>query len=180
MASSGRDFKNLFSSPESTPVQEEANSPSPTAVREETAEPNEGGEEELITPVDEENEAHHVERNVIHSFGNFIYDIYEASSYGQPLTHNPPLNRLQYMQEYYRRMVQLLEASQRMEPASEETIRNLCINVYVSIDWCPICLEDYLGNCVTTLLPCGHRFHLCCIKKWLHLNHTCPVCKLVV
>lgn len=127
MASSGRDFKNLFSSPESTPVQEEANSPSPTAVREETAEPNEGVEEELITPVDEENEAHHVERNVTHSFGNFIYDIYEASSYGQPLTHNPPLNRLQYMQEYYRRMVQLLEASQRMEPASEETIRNLCI-----------------------------------------------------
>lgn len=127
MSSSSRDFKHLFSSPETIPVQEEGDSPSPAVVQEEADEGEEEGEEEVITPVDEEGANQHAEQNAIHTFGNFIYDIYEASSYGQPLTRNPPLNRLQYMQEYYRRMVQLLEAAQRMEPASEETIQNLCI-----------------------------------------------------
>jgi hypothetical protein len=26
-------------------------------------------------------------------------------------------------------------------------------------------------------LTCGHSFHSKCIKKWLRLKHTCPLCR---
>ena len=137
------DYKDMFRAQEVAPEQEENAAPQVGAEVNENngpdrneAEVNENNEpggneaEEVITPVDEEGEAPSLERNVIHSFGNFIYDIYQSSSYGQPYSHNLQLNRMQYMQEYYRRMIQLLESSQRMEPATEETLRSLCIVVF--------------------------------------------------
>ena len=123
------DYKEMFRTQEVAPGQEENAAPPVEAEANENNEPGGNDAEEVITPVDEEGEAASVERNVIHSFGNFIYDIYQSSSYGQPYSPTPQLNRMQYMQEYYRRMIQLLESSQRMEPATEETLRNLCIVV---------------------------------------------------
>ncbi|GAB4814091.1 hypothetical protein N2152v2_001137 [Parachlorella kessleri] len=51
---------------------------------------------------------------------------------------------------------------------------------------CPICVEDYASGDVLRALPCGHRFHLECIDKWL-LSSTdysrppaCPMCNAEV
>ncbi|CAG9328573.1 unnamed protein product [Blepharisma stoltei] len=40
---------------------------------------------------------------------------------------------------------------------------------------CPICMEVEGGESV--VLPCGHGFHLDCIKDWLTINRICPMCR---
>ncbi|XVE76206.1 hypothetical protein DITRI_Ditri12bG0154500 [Diplodiscus trichospermus] len=43
---------------------------------------------------------------------------------------------------------------------------------------CVICLEEYRDRDeVGTLNSCGHDYHVLCIKKWLSMKNTCPVCK---
>lgn len=40
---------------------------------------------------------------------------------------------------------------------------------------CSICLDNN-GHC-EYMLPCKHKFHSQCIRKWLENNNTCPVCR---
>ncbi|GLT79344.1 hypothetical protein SLA2020_508350 [Shorea laevis] len=43
---------------------------------------------------------------------------------------------------------------------------------------CVICLEEYRDmDGVGTLKTCGHDYHVTCIKKWLAMKNTCPICK---
>eukprot|EP00927_Polykrikos_kofoidii_P070783 TRINITY_DN6716_c0_g1_i1.p1 TRINITY_DN6716_c0_g1~~TRINITY_DN6716_c0_g1_i1.p1 ORF type:complete len:434 (+),score=87.34 TRINITY_DN6716_c0_g1_i1:3-1304(+) len=45
---------------------------------------------------------------------------------------------------------------------------------------CVICIEEYvLGDSVLTL-PCFHRFHEGCVRKWLCKSNECPSCKFPV
>ncbi|KAG7388365.1 hypothetical protein PHYBOEH_007875 [Phytophthora boehmeriae] len=41
---------------------------------------------------------------------------------------------------------------------------------------CVICLSD-LQDEPPVALPCGHKFHLPCIRSWLKLRSTCPSCR---
>ncbi|KAK8483310.1 hypothetical protein V6N13_096999 [Hibiscus sabdariffa] len=46
---------------------------------------------------------------------------------------------------------------------------------------CVICLEDYEDmDEVGALKTCGHKYHAPCIKKWLLMKNTCPICKASV
>ena len=40
-------------------------------------------------------------------------------------------------------------------------------------DVCPICYQSLLAAKIT---PCGHFFHATCLKKWLYVKDTCPMC----
>ncbi|XP_078428458.1 uncharacterized protein LOC144700794 [Wolffia australiana] len=42
---------------------------------------------------------------------------------------------------------------------------------------CSICQEDFLGGHELARLPCGHTYHVPCIRQWLLRKNTCPVCK---
>lgn len=44
---------------------------------------------------------------------------------------------------------------------------------------CSICLEDYseAKTIITTGAGCGHNFHQECLKNWLQVDHTCPLCR---
>ncbi|KAG0463657.1 hypothetical protein HPP92_019726 [Vanilla planifolia] len=42
---------------------------------------------------------------------------------------------------------------------------------------CVICLEEYEDGQSIGMLGCRHEFHGSCIKKWLHIKNSCPVCK---
>ena len=46
-------------------------------------------------------------------------------------------------------------------------------------DECPICTE-LLKQETYILQPCGHIFHLQCIKEWLNKDLSCPKCRAVV
>ncbi|XP_050381022.1 probable E3 ubiquitin-protein ligase ZFP1 isoform X2 [Argentina anserina] len=43
---------------------------------------------------------------------------------------------------------------------------------------CVICLEEYEDrDDVAALKTCGHDYHVTCIKKWLSMKNSCPICK---
>ncbi|GMI96569.1 hypothetical protein like AT2G37150 [Hibiscus trionum] len=43
---------------------------------------------------------------------------------------------------------------------------------------CVICLEEYKDmDEVGALKTCGHKYHSPCIRKWLLMKNTCPICK---
>lgn len=41
---------------------------------------------------------------------------------------------------------------------------------------CSICLEQIDERRILTT-QCGHNFHISCLKKWLRMNDSCPVCR---
>lgn len=44
--------------------------------------------------------------------------------------------------------------------------------------YCVICLEEYRDmDAVGALKSCSHDYHVSCIKKWLSMKNTCPICK---
>jgi hypothetical protein len=49
--------------------------------------------------------------------------------------------------------------------------------VNTSTKQCCICLDKYIINDITRILPCGHIFHNNCISVWLSEKHTCPICR---
>lgn len=42
---------------------------------------------------------------------------------------------------------------------------------------CPICLEEFKDKDSQGVMKCQHVYHVTCIKKWLGLKKSCPVCK---
>ncbi|CEG77999.1 hypothetical protein RMATCC62417_12668 [Rhizopus microsporus] len=42
---------------------------------------------------------------------------------------------------------------------------------------CSICLSEYENDDLLCKLWCGHIYHRDCVKEWLSLNATCPLCK---
>ncbi|CAA3020929.1 probable E3 ubiquitin- ligase HIP1 [Olea europaea subsp. europaea] len=69
---------------------------------------------------------------------------------------------------------------------SEEAIRrNLKVGTFGSsatcaeqeIKFCVICQTDYEEQEKMGILDCGHEYHRDCIKKWLLMKNSCPICK---
>ena len=52
--------------------------------------------------------------------------------------------------------------------------------IYAKILVCTICLEDFMEGEEIVLCPCKHCFHQHCIKDWLRMKNSCPVCKLLI
>lgn len=44
-------------------------------------------------------------------------------------------------------------------------------------DSCVICQDEYEDNDIIGSLNCGHEYHVKCLKKWLPVKNTCPICK---
>eukprot|EP00930_Biecheleria_cincta_P098050 TRINITY_DN89738_c0_g1_i1.p1 TRINITY_DN89738_c0_g1~~TRINITY_DN89738_c0_g1_i1.p1 ORF type:complete len:298 (+),score=40.75 TRINITY_DN89738_c0_g1_i1:86-979(+) len=42
---------------------------------------------------------------------------------------------------------------------------------------CSICLSDFTSKTEIRKTQCGHCFHTQCLKGWLNVNHTCPLCR---
>ena len=50
-------------------------------------------------------------------------------------------------------------------------------NLYSENYQCIICMEEFEEKEKVKLLPCGHIFHINCIKQWLLKQKSCPFCK---
>lgn len=46
-----------------------------------------------------------------------------------------------------------------------------------SISSCCICLDDFRLGDEISALSCEHSFHPECIKSWLRLTNSCPICR---
>ncbi|KAF3669652.1 hypothetical protein FXO37_08917, partial [Capsicum annuum] len=44
-------------------------------------------------------------------------------------------------------------------------------------DFCVICQTDYNNQETIGTLDCGHEYHAECVKKWLVVKNSCPICK---
>ncbi|DAZ98776.1 TPA: hypothetical protein N0F65_003992 [Lagenidium giganteum] len=69
-----------------------------------------------------------------------------------------------------------LSENQRQEiiDRAEEILRD---KLHVGIQrggTCPVCLTDDID---TQLMPCAHCVHAKCIKRWIQLGSSCPVCR---
>ncbi|KAJ1951107.1 hypothetical protein FBU59_000354 [Linderina macrospora] len=64
-------------------------------------------------------------------------------------------------------------------PASREFIRRLPVLKASDTDdqSCTICNDEFAEDRDLTRLPCKHYFHRECIKPWLELHNTCPMCR---
>ena len=45
---------------------------------------------------------------------------------------------------------------------------------------CPVCLEEWEVGEIVTEMPCKHCFHGECLKSWLSVKNTCPVCRFEI
>ena len=46
-------------------------------------------------------------------------------------------------------------------------------------DVCPICYSD-IRNSEARVTTCKHVFHSICLRKWLYIQDTCPMCQNIV
>lgn len=58
---------------------------------------------------------------------------------------------------------------------SDEEIDMLPTAVTLEED-CSVCLQSRSEDAVREL-PCGHAFHDLCLRNWLKVKATCPICK---
>lgn len=42
---------------------------------------------------------------------------------------------------------------------------------------CSVCWEDFILKECVRQLPCQHIYHEHCIRPWLELHGTCPICR---
>ncbi|KAL8147769.1 putative E3 ubiquitin-protein ligase ZFP1 [Apium graveolens] len=45
------------------------------------------------------------------------------------------------------------------------------------LNLCVVCQVEYRDEEKKSILHCGHEYHLECIKNWLLVKNTCPICK---
>ncbi|KAF3329184.1 E3 ubiquitin-protein ligase RING1-like protein [Carex littledalei] len=60
-------------------------------------------------------------------------------------------------------------------PASAASIQSIKTVAPVPEEECSVCLNRF-GD-MAKEMPCGHRFHVGCIERWLGLHGSCPLCR---
>lgn len=81
------------------------------------------------------------------------------------------------------------QTCQRPPGLTEEALNCLCVEIFSVPDEgdepamsrssmeCSICLESFCEGDELICLPCGHRFHLCCLDPWIRTCGDCPYCR---
>lgn len=63
-------------------------------------------------------------------------------------------------------------------PARKEVVEEMpVVKIETDLIQCSVCLEDFLVGNEVKQMPCKHKFHGDCIKPWLDLHSSCPVCR---
>ena len=71
-----------------------------------------------------------------------------------------------------------LKTSKGMSRSEIETLESdTAGNLGIIKEACPICLETYKVSDQIIKLPCEHLMHKKCLKSWLQINASCPMCR---
>jgi E3 ubiquitin-protein ligase RNF115/126 len=100
---------------------------------------------------------------------------------GEPLVGNMGDYAIGNLEDVINRLFQQYEKKGN-PPASAETIKNLktITTMKEHVDnhkECAVCKVEYTEGEEVILLPCDHLFHSECIKTWLRMHNTCPICR---
>lgn len=60
-----------------------------------------------------------------------------------------------------------------------EVILNFLFKLFISICLPFLLQEEYVDGDDVGKLDCGHDFHFTCVKQWLVLKNSCPICKMM-
>jgi hypothetical protein len=109
------------------------------------------------------------------------FSIMQMLSGGEPLVGNMGDYAIGNLEDVINRLFQQYEKKGN-PPASAETIKNLKIITTMKehVDKhkeCAVCKVEYTEGEEVILLPCDHLFHSECIKTWLQMHNTCPICR---
>lgn len=79
-------------------------------------------------------------------------------------------------------IIALMYANPGQHPASEDQISKLKVASYSAEHVnkeCVICFAAFELNDEIIPLNCDvrHSFHSACLKRWLRINNTCPICR---
>ncbi|XP_055800821.1 E3 ubiquitin-protein ligase MBR1-like [Solanum dulcamara] len=55
-----------------------------------------------------------------------------------------------------------------------ESPKSTCLD---NKECCSICLDDYCDRDELAEIDCSHVYHVDCIKEWIKLKNSCPICK---
>jgi hypothetical protein len=50
----------------------------------------------------------------------------------------------------------------------------------LSYENCIICLSNFLKDEFIITLSCSHIFHSPCLKEWISIKSTCPLCRAII
>lgn len=67
-----------------------------------------------------------------------------------------------------------VEEDNRFVPAAKSCIEGLKMVKVEEVEKCAICFEDFN---VGVRMPCSHMFHMTCIREWLVIGNSCPLCR---
>ncbi|KQJ93775.1 E3 ubiquitin-protein ligase RNF38 [Brachypodium distachyon] len=62
-------------------------------------------------------------------------------------------------------------------PAAVEALPEAPVNEDKALSACAVCREVFAAGELAVWLPCNHYFHGDCIRPWLAIRDTCPVCR---
>ena len=79
-----------------------------------------------------------------------------------------------YMQNLRYRQESLINELLGNEVLTEETENNLNNKL------CSICIEDIVVGNEYTKLECSHSYHRECLKQWIKVKSTCPLCRIAL
>lgn len=66
-----------------------------------------------------------------------------------------------------------IEVFTTTEKGDEENISRAALE-------CSICLENFLEGAELVCLPCGHKYHQCCLYPWVRACGDCPYCRAAI
>ena len=59
----------------------------------------------------------------------------------------------------------------------QRTLPGKCVDIKNKELVCSICYCNYNSNMDCQVLPCTHKFHSTCLKKWFQKKQNCPLCR---
>ena len=63
-----------------------------------------------------------------------------------------------------------------MEPEEIDNIATTMVDQEV-LEKSPVCLDTFQLREEVNILGCGHLYHAYCIKHWMGMHASCPVCR---
>ncbi|KAJ3684631.1 hypothetical protein LUZ61_013795 [Rhynchospora tenuis] len=144
--------------------------------------------QKLLDAIDVINRHHYTESSLL-PYGLYHYQSQPAANTGtSEESFGPQLNHiLEYLSE---NPPSWYHADDLMRPklnvllqyiddyaCAIEGISTVRIDRSTAGEKCPICLDEFVVGQEASKVPCKHMFHCKCIKTWLELHSSCPVCR---
>lgn len=112
-------------------------------------------------------------------------NIRDSEDWHSPAGVNPSTSSYNLVDPY----LALQETKNRPPGLTQDALDRLHIEVFTNAEKgidgaisrasqeCSICLESFLEGAELVCLPCGHRFHSCCLNPWVRTCGDCPYCR---